>query len=436
MFSVTVRDHMMVAHSLRGRGLRAGPAAARRDVRGGRDVPRRRAGRRRHPRRHRPGRRRRCTRWSPALTYRNLDDDPAFAGTQHDHRGARPARRRPAGRAGARGRPRGRPARSPGSRSSCTSPTSPGRATSGTCDRAAPSTWWSRPASTTRRGPAAATPTTGGCATGWPRSAGRCASSRSRALAVARPCGAPGWPAAWRASPTARWSWSTGWSRGVARACWCPASRGCGSSCSSTCRSARSAADDDVRGARGGGAAGRGRGGHHERLDPALAGRGATAWTRPGVHVAAPGRGPRAPRAGEPRPAAAALRGAVTPAKGHDLLVAALARVADLAWRCVCVGALDLAPGFVAGVRRDVRAAGLDDRVAAHRPAAPARRWTRRTRPPTCWCSPSRAETYGMVVTEALARGLPVLATRRRRRAGGAGLGAGRAAPRTAGAGR
>ena len=56
VFSVTVRDHMMVAHSLRGRGLRTGPAAARRDLRRRRDVPRRAPRRRRDPGRHRPGR--------------------------------------------------------------------------------------------------------------------------------------------------------------------------------------------------------------------------------------------------------------------------------------------------------------------------------------------------------------------------------------------
>ena len=50
---------------------------------------------------------------------------------------------------------------------------------------------------------------------------------------------------------------------------------------------------------------------------------------------------------------------AVTPHKGHDVLVAALCALADLAWRCVCVGALDRDRGFVAGLDRDIRRGGI-----------------------------------------------------------------------------
>ena len=101
---------------------------------------------------------------------------------------------------------------------------------------------------------------------------------------------------------------------------------------------------------------------------------------------------------------------AVTPVKGHDVLLAALATVADLSWRCVCVGSLDRDPTFAAGVRREARERGLVGRV-------------RFTGVETggdldaCYAAAdllvltSRAETYGMVVTEALARGLPVVAT-------------------------
>src|SRR5664279_3953588 len=46
---------------------------------------------------------------------------------------------------------------------------------------------------------------------------------------------------------------------------------------------------------------------------------------------------------------------AVTPLKGHDLLVEALAAVTDLPWRCLCVGSLNRDPGFVDGLDRRAR---------------------------------------------------------------------------------
>ena len=125
--------------------------------------------------------------------------------------------------------------------------------------------------------------------------------------------------------------------------------------------------------------------------------------------VAEPGVDPAARVPGSPAGGRLLCVGAVTPEKGHDLLVAALAGVADLNWRCTCAGALDLAPGFVAGCVRDVRSAGLDDRVELTGPLA-------RPDLDAAYAAAdvlvlaSRVETYGMVVTEALARGLPVIA--------------------------
>jgi glycosyltransferase involved in cell wall biosynthesis len=94
---------------------------------------------------------------------------------------------------------------------------------------------------------------------------------------------------------------------------------------------------------------------------------------------------------------------AVIPAKGHDVLLDALASVPEAS--CTCVGSLDRDPAFAETMRRRaperVRFTGplvgpeLDGAYAAADLLA----------------LPSRAETYGMVVTEALARGVPVLAT-------------------------
>ena len=60
---------------------------------------------------------------------------------------------------------------------------------------------------------------------------------------------------------------------------------------------------------------------------------------------------------------------AVTAHKGHDVLLAALAAIADLPWRCVCVGTLDREPAFVEGLRHRAEQAGIADRVCFLWPA-------------------------------------------------------------------
>ncbi len=100
---------------------------------------------------------------------------------------------------------------------------------------------------------------------------------------------------------------------------------------------------------------------------------------------------------------------AVTFDKGHDLLLDALATMTDLSWHCACVGSLDRDPAFVEGLRRHSREAGLDARVSFTGPQTGAD-LDRRYAAADLMVLPSRAETYGMVVIEALARGLPVVA--------------------------
>ena len=103
--------------------------------------------------------------------------------------------------------------------------------------------------------------------------------------------------------------------------------------------------------------------------------------------------------------------GAVTPVKGQDVLLGgALASVEDLAWRCVCVGALDIDPEYVAGVRRQTEADGLGDRVLFTGALTGAELESAYTQADVLVLA-SRSETYGMVITEALARGLPVIVT-------------------------
>ncbi|HWD01782.1 MAG TPA: glycosyltransferase family 4 protein [Amycolatopsis sp.] len=99
---------------------------------------------------------------------------------------------------------------------------------------------------------------------------------------------------------------------------------------------------------------------------------------------------------------------AVTPRKGQDVLLEALARVPGLT--VDFVGSLTRAPDYVDELRWSVRRLGLGDRVSFRGPKAGARLDAAYDRADLVLL-PSHAETYGMVVTEALARGIPVVAS-------------------------
>jgi glycosyltransferase involved in cell wall biosynthesis len=100
---------------------------------------------------------------------------------------------------------------------------------------------------------------------------------------------------------------------------------------------------------------------------------------------------------------------AVTSGKGHDVLLDALATAADLSWHCVCVGSLERDPEFAEDLRRRSVRRGLSERVCFPGPRTGAD-LDRSYAAADLLVLASRAETYGMVVTEALARGLPVVA--------------------------
>jgi glycosyltransferase involved in cell wall biosynthesis len=126
------------------------------------------------------------------------------------------------------------------------------------------------------------------------------------------------------------------------------------------------------------------------------------------VHVARPG----ADRVDAPaRPVRGQLLcvGVLGRHKGQDLLVEALAGLAGRDWHCMLAGPLDRDPDFVRPLRARITRLGYDHRVRLSgvlTGAALSHAYTTAD----LLVAPSRSESYGMAVTEALAHGLPVIA--------------------------
>jgi glycosyltransferase involved in cell wall biosynthesis len=134
----------------------------------------------------------------------------------------------------------------------------------------------------------------------------------------------------------------------------------------------------------------------HYELDPAR------------VHVARPGVDAVAPAPGTADGGELLCVAAVRPDKGHDVLLAALTTLADLPWRCRCVG--PAGPEALEPLVRQADTGGIGDRVRFTGPQTGARLATTYASADALVLA-TRAETYGMVVAEALAHGLPVVAT-------------------------
>ena len=145
-----------------------------------------------------------------------------------------------------------------------------------------------------------------------------------------------------------------------------------------------------------------------------------SAWTRrrllercrlpPGrVHVARPGADRREEAPGTPGGGRLLCVGAVLPHKGHDVLLDALAGIPSPPWRCTVVGPVDGDPSFVERLRCQAAGSGLADRIRFAGPRV-GEALRRQYRTADVLVLPSRLEAYGMVVTEALAIGLPVVA--------------------------
>ncbi|MFD0137061.1 glycosyltransferase family 4 protein [Streptomyces sp. NPDC127159] len=128
------------------------------------------------------------------------------------------------------------------------------------------------------------------------------------------------------------------------------------------------------------------------------------------VHVAAPGADIAPLASGTDGVSRLLCVAAVTPRKGQHRLIEALATVTDLPWTCSLVGGLGHDPQYVARLRALIDEHGLGDRLHLAGPQAGAELDASYAAADLMVLT-SYAETYGMAVTEALARGIPVLAT-------------------------
>ncbi|WP_020135584.1 glycosyltransferase family 4 protein [Streptomyces sp. 351MFTsu5.1] len=128
------------------------------------------------------------------------------------------------------------------------------------------------------------------------------------------------------------------------------------------------------------------------------------------VHVATPGADIAPLASGTDGVSRLLCVAAVTPRKGQHRLIEALAGAQDLPWSCVCVGGITQDPEYVAHLRMLIKRYGLQDRLHLAGPKAGAELDASYAAADLMVLT-SYAETYGMAVTEALARGIPVLAT-------------------------
>lgn len=102
--------------------------------------------------------------------------------------------------------------------------------------------------------------------------------------------------------------------------------------------------------------------------------------------------------------------GALVPRKGYDVLVEALAALAGRPWRLTIIGSADRSPATARALAAQIAAAGLQGRITLAGAVGEAE-LARAYDAADLFVMPSLFEGYGMVLTEALARGLPILCT-------------------------
>lgn len=127
------------------------------------------------------------------------------------------------------------------------------------------------------------------------------------------------------------------------------------------------------------------------------------------VDVANPGSDDALAASGTPAGFAFLCVGVVAPHKGQDILIEALAALeTDSRWTCMIAGSLDACRDYADAVAARADAAGIGDRVTMTG-VLTEDELDRAYQRADLVIAPSRVESYGMAIADALRRGIPVV---------------------------
>lgn len=128
------------------------------------------------------------------------------------------------------------------------------------------------------------------------------------------------------------------------------------------------------------------------------------------ITVAMPGTEPAERAHGTGQPLQLLSVGSITPRKGHPVLVEALAPLAGLDWRLMIAGPKDRDEAALGELQNAIAHHGLEDRITLSG-ALGQQQIARAYAAADVFVLPSLFEGFGMVLTEAMARGLPIVCT-------------------------
>ncbi|KAB0267358.1 glycosyltransferase family 4 protein [Microvirga brassicacearum] len=128
------------------------------------------------------------------------------------------------------------------------------------------------------------------------------------------------------------------------------------------------------------------------------------------IHVAEPGTEPALRASGNGGTMRLLAVGSIVPRKAYDVLIEALSGLAEVSWSLTIVGADDRAPGYTAEIRRLISESGVGERIVVTGAVDDATRDAHYANA-DIFVLASLFEGFGIVLTEALARGLPIVTT-------------------------